>query len=72
MRMREEVLSPAELQVLIDLSSGLTQQEVASKHRKSLSTVKAQAASLRLRLNAQSMAHAVAIAYESGILPVDD
>lgn len=60
--------SPAELEVLQLMAYGFTTDEIATVRNRSPLTIKALERSLFHRLGAANAPHAVAIAYERGIL----
>lgn len=61
-------LSRREFQVLVGISRGLTNAEIATKLEMSAHTVKGLVQQLSAKLGARSRAHAVAIGYEIGVL----
>lgn len=63
-----DLLSNHELQVLKRFSWGWTAQQIADLRCVSRETVKSQAASIRFKLRAKSMTHAVSIATRSGLI----
>ena len=67
-----EPLSPRQLSVLSAIAEGDTYGEAARRLLVSSSTVKAALEAARNKLGARSNAHAVALAYEAGILPVGE
>ena len=67
-----EPLSPRQLSVLAALAAGDTVDQAAGRLLVSSSTAKKAIEGARFRLGARSTAHAVALAYEAGILPVGE
>ena len=67
-----EPLSPRQLSVLAALAAGDTVDQAAGRLLVSSSTAKKAIEGARAKLGARSTAHAVALAYEAGILPVGE
>lgn len=63
-------LHPRERLVLEGLADGLTLAEIAAENRLSLATVKSWTERLYETLGARRQAHAVAIGYRLGLLPL--
>ena len=63
------LLTPSELEVLLDAADGLTVRDSASKRHKSGETVKSQRKQILLKLGARNMTHAVALAVIAGRIP---
>ncbi len=61
-------LTPREIQVLRCLAEGLTGKQCAEELSVSLDTIQKHVVSTKRKLRANTRAHAVAIAYESGLL----
>lgn len=66
--MSTQTLTPRERDILELTAAGLTQAEIAVDLGLTASTIQQRAAAMRRRLGAKSMAHAVAIAYQRGLL----
>lgn len=69
MRLAGKDLSAPELLVLSAAARGFSADETAERLVKSRHTVIAQRRSLQAKLEAKNLAHAVALAYERGLLP---
>jgi DNA-binding CsgD family transcriptional regulator len=69
LRLAGKELSQPELLVLSAAARGLSAEETAELLVKSRHTVIAQRRSLQAKLEARNLAHAVALAYERGLLP---
>jgi len=65
-----KLLSEAEFDVLILTAQGLTAEDIALVRGTSSHTVRHQRYTINIKLNARSIAHAVSIAYRTGILTV--
>lgn len=65
-------LSGRERDVLVGLAEGLRIAEIAARHFIAPGTAAKAAQRMYARIGARSQAHAVALAYEAGILPVRD
>ena len=65
-------LSERQVQVLALVAEGATDREVARQLKISAKTVSNYMASIRARLDAYSRAHAVALALQQGLLPVQE
>jgi DNA-binding NarL/FixJ family response regulator len=61
-------LSPREFEVLTLVAEGYTDREIGRTMFLAVGTIKAMNSTMRLKLNAKSRAHAVSIAYRTGIL----
>ncbi len=61
-------LTAAELETLRLLANGLTAPEIAAKLFMSLGAINSRVIRIRFKLGANTQAHAVALAYERGIL----
>jgi LuxR family transcriptional regulator len=61
-------LAPRELEILILVAQGMTDNEIAMKLCMSAKTVSWYMAEIRSKLDASSRAHAVALAMDQGIL----
>jgi len=61
-------LTPPELEVLAGVADGLTDEQIARRRIRSVSTCKHQLQRLLAKLGANNRAHAVAIALRSGVL----
>jgi DNA-binding CsgD family transcriptional regulator len=70
MRLAGKELSAPELLVLSAAARGFSAGETAELLIKSRHTVIAQRRSLQAKLEAKNLAHAVALAYERGLLPL--
>jgi DNA-binding CsgD family transcriptional regulator len=66
--MSTPMLTPRERDVLDLTAAGLDQGEIARELSLTVGTVNAHASHLRCKLDADTMAHAVAIAYQRGLL----
>jgi DNA-binding CsgD family transcriptional regulator len=69
MRLAGKQLSDPELLVLAAAARGFSADETAELLVKSRHTVIAQRRSLQAKLEAKNLSHAVALAYERGLLP---
>jgi DNA-binding CsgD family transcriptional regulator len=69
LRLAGKELSEPELLVLSAAARGFSAEETADLLIKSRHTVIAQRRSLQAKLEAKNLAHAVALAYERGLLP---
>jgi DNA-binding CsgD family transcriptional regulator len=69
LRLAGKELSAPELTVLAAAARGFSADETAELLVKSRHTVIAQRRSLQAKLEAKNLAHAVALAYERGLLP---
>jgi DNA-binding CsgD family transcriptional regulator len=69
LRLAGKELSAPELLVLSAAARGFSAEETAELLVKSRHTVIAQRRSLQAKLEARNLAHAVALAYERGLLP---
>jgi two-component system nitrate/nitrite response regulator NarL len=67
-QLRGKELSEPELDVLRAAAKGLSAEETAARLVKSPHTIVAQRRALAAKLGARNVAHAVALAYERGIL----
>lgn len=63
-----QLLSRAEMRTLLYVIAGLTTQEIAEKLGRSPETVKSHRESILRKLGAENISHAIALAYERGIL----
>jgi DNA-binding CsgD family transcriptional regulator len=64
-------LTPTQLKILEAIAAGANSNEIAAARFISIETVKSHVQNLRGRLGAKNRAHAVGLAYEYGILPLD-
>lgn len=63
-------LSPTELEILELLAAGLTIGQIAGRRERSCRTVEKQVATIHDKLDARTLAHAVAIGLRQGIIPL--
>lgn len=67
-KLRGKKLSKRELEVLVGIASGLTEQQLADKYIASVNTIKSQRATVIRKLGAINSSHAVALGFKRGIL----
>lgn len=65
-----ELLSKREKECLALLASGLRYQRIAFQLGTSVRTVEKQISSARIKLNADTIPHAIAIAVENALVPI--
>lgn len=61
-------LSPKEVEILELIAQGKTDKEIASQEKCALSTIKNHLLNIRIKLNADSRTHAIAIAITKGLI----
>jgi len=66
---RDEALTPRELEELALAASGKEVPEIARRRALSIETIKSRRRLILAKLGARNVTHAVALAYEAGILP---
>lgn len=64
-------LSPRQLEVLTLLADGYRDRDIAPHLHVSISTVRQHVEDIRHKLDANTRAHAIAIAYRTGVLTID-